>query len=129
MDGPLAKSIPWYDLDGMEYLVLDHVAIGLGRNPIRILDGCRGRSLLVCLFPPREVFEEPSPQFYRSWIILGLFPYMKLKQYLHILKYCFLPCLKVYVFFMDVIEIKMLHVQVSCHRTGCNVLNNTLIYY
>lgn len=28
MDGPLAESIPWYDLDMMEYLVLDRVAIG-----------------------------------------------------------------------------------------------------
>lgn len=128
MDGPLAKSIPvvWLGRDGVLGF---RSCCNWRRNPIRILDGCRGRSLLVCLFPPREVFEEPSPQFYRSWIILGLFPYMKLKQYLHILKYCFLPCLKVYVFFMDVIEIKMLHVQVSCHRTGCNVLNNTLIYY
>lgn len=125
MDGPLAKSIPWYDLDGMEYLVLDHVAIGEEtRSEYWTVVG-EDRSSCVCSHPGKSLRNQAP----NSTIILGLFPYMKLKQYLHILKYCFLPCLKVYVFFMDVIEIKMLHVQVSCHRTGCNVLNNTLIYY
>lgn len=28
MDGLLVKLIFWYDLDGMEYLVLDYVVIG-----------------------------------------------------------------------------------------------------